>query len=114
MTISERIFQRLEQLNMSQKRFSEETGVLQSTISEWKNKGTNPSSEKIMIICKALDVTPEWLLSGIDRAGKRGNDVDYLVIDKKSEIGVLVEQYKSLADNDRNRIKGYLDALAGK
>ena len=114
MTISERIFQRLEQLNMSQKRFSEETGVLQSTISEWKNKGTNPSSEKIMIICKALDVTPEWLLSGVDRAGKRGNDVDYLVIDKKSEIGVLVEQYKALADNDRNRIKGYLDALAGK
>ncbi len=58
MTISERIFQRLEQLHMSQKKFAEETGVLQSTISEWKNKGTNPSSEKIMLICKALDVTP--------------------------------------------------------
>ena len=40
MTISGRIFERLRQLNISQKEFSEETGISQSTISEWKSKGT--------------------------------------------------------------------------
>ena len=65
MTISDRIFERLRQLNISQKEFSEETGISQSTISEWKSKGTNPTSEKIMIICNVVNVTPEWLLSGI-------------------------------------------------
>ena len=69
MTISERIFERLAQLGMSQKQFSESTGILQSTISEWKKKKTNPTSEKIMVICQVLGVTPEWLLSGIEKNG---------------------------------------------
>ncbi len=48
MTISERIFERLGQLSMSQKEFSEKTGIKESAISEWKKKKTNPSSEKIL------------------------------------------------------------------
>ena len=36
MTISERIFEKLKGLSMSQKEFSEKTGIKQSTISEWK------------------------------------------------------------------------------
>lgn len=72
MTISNRIFDRLKELRMSQKEFSESTGISQSTISEWKSKRTNPTSEKIMIICKTLQVTPEWLLSGSENMGERG------------------------------------------
>ena len=68
MTVSEKIFSRLDQLQMSQKEFSEKTGILPSTISEWKKK-TNPLSEKIMPICGALGVTPEWLLSEEDSDG---------------------------------------------
>ncbi len=34
MIISERIFERLSQIYMSQKEFSEQTGIRQSTISE--------------------------------------------------------------------------------
>ncbi len=73
MTISDRIFEKLRQIDMSQKTFSEKTGISQSTISEWKSKRTNPTSEKIMIICNVLGVTPEWLLSGIENTGDRGN-----------------------------------------
>ena len=112
MTISERVFERLNQLNITQKEFSEETGIKQSTISEWKNKGTNPSSEKIMPICKVLGVTPEWLLSGIDKAGRRGSEQDFLVIDKKSDIGILVEDFKSLNFEARNRVLGYVAAFS--
>ena len=52
MTISERIFERLRQLSMTQKEFAEAAGIQQSTISEWKKNKTNPSSDKILAICK--------------------------------------------------------------
>ncbi|MCR5176035.1 MAG: helix-turn-helix transcriptional regulator [Anaerovibrio sp.] len=35
MTISECIFERLKQLNMTQKEFGERTGIVPSTISLW-------------------------------------------------------------------------------
>ena len=51
---------------MSQKQFSEETGISQSTISEWKSKHTNPTSEKIMIICKVIRVpSPKGYLEAL-------------------------------------------------
>ena len=36
MTISDRIFERLQQLSISQKEFAGKAGIQQSTISEWK------------------------------------------------------------------------------
>ena len=42
--------------------FSKATGIAQSTISDWKRKKTNPSADKIMIICNVLKVTPYELL----------------------------------------------------
>lgn len=63
MTISDRVFEKLAKSGMTQKKFSEETGINQSTISEWKKNHTNPTSDKIMSICNVLDVSPEWLLS---------------------------------------------------
>ena len=113
MTISDRIFERLRQLDMSQKVFSQETGISQSTISEWKSKGTNPTSEKIMIICKVLDVTPEWILSGIDNTGTRGNKPDWYVIDKNTEMGSLIEAYHVMDEGQRNRLKGYIEGVMG-
>lgn len=53
---------------MSQKEFSERTGIAQSSISDWKRKRTNPVSEKILIIC---EVTPYELLAGTDGVGSR-------------------------------------------
>ncbi len=112
MTISERVFSRLESLGMSQREFSERTGIRPSTISEWKKKGTNPSSEKIMPICEALQVTPEWLLSGIDATGNRARNHDYYTVPKETETGHLIEQYNSLNQEARNRILGYVEAFA--
>lgn len=48
MIISERIFKILNEKDMSQKEFSSLTGIACSTISDWKHKKTNPSSDKIM------------------------------------------------------------------
>lgn len=111
MTISERIFNKLEELSMSQKDFSEKTGILPSTISEWKKKGTNPTSEKIMIICKVLNVSPEWLLSGADNNGRRGKRPDWFVVGRDSELGQLIEEYNEMDAKAQARLRGYLEAL---
>ena len=96
---------------MTQKEFSDRTSIQQSTISEWKKKKTNPSADKIMIICKVLDVEPEWLLSGTD--GKTGyrNPLDWYVIGKGTELGEMISEYNALDNRQRARLKGYIDAL---
>lgn len=111
MTIGKRIFERLRQIDMTQKEFSEKTGINQSTISEWKKNNANPSSDKIMAICVALDVTPEWLLSGVGPAGSRKDRQDYYIIDKNSELGILIDTYTAADDDLRARMMGYLAAF---
>ncbi len=114
MLISERIFEKLEELSMTQKEFSEKTGIRQTTISEWKKKHTNPSADKIMIICKVLGVEPDWLLSG--STVKEGNrkQVDWYVVDKNTELGYVVEAYNGMKTKQRERLIGYIDALIKK
>lgn len=109
MIISDRIFQILKEQNMSQKEFSEKTGISQSTISDWKRKHLNPSSDKIMLICNVLNVTPYMLLSGVEN--EKYNKLDYVVIDKKTEEYRLIERYRNLEESSRTRLLGYLEAL---
>ena len=111
MKISERIFEKLDELSMSQKDFSLKTGIRQSTISEWKMKHTNPSADKIMIICRVLDVSPEWLLSGVDAEGKNRVKSDWIVVNRESEIGYLIETYNQMDTRSRDRLRGYMEAL---
>ena len=63
MLISEKIFLIMKKRGLSQKEFSEQTGISQSTISDWKRKNTNPSADKILKICEVLRVTPYELLA---------------------------------------------------
>ena len=111
MTISERIFELLDKRGMSQKEFSEKTGIAQSSISDWKRKKTNPVSEKILIICNVLDVTPYELLGGTDGVGRRNNPSDMIVIDKNSEYGNALMEFLSLDNGRKGRLLGYLKAL---
>lgn len=111
MTISERIFELLEKRGMSQKEFSEKTGIAQSSISDWKRKKTNPVSEKILIICQVLGVTPYELLGGTDGTGTRSNPSEVILIEKSSEYGKALYDFLSLDKGSQGRLLGYLKAL---
>ena len=108
MQIYERVFEILQQKGMSQKELSEKTGIRQSTISDWKNKKMNPSADKIMILCDALEVSPYTLLSGTN---DKYNEIDYVVLDKKSMEYSLVEIYRDSSKEVKNRLLGYAQAL---
>ena len=110
-TISGRIFELLKERNMSQKTFAQETGIAESTISDWKKKKTNPVSDKILIICEVLGVTPYELLSGAEHTGQRSRENMTYVIDKGTELGILVETYQQLEESMQRKVLGYMEAL---
>jgi len=114
LTVSDRVFQLIEEKKMTQKEFSELTGIPQSTVSDWRKKRTNPTADKIMVICKVLDVSPEWLLSGIQADGSRGNQMEWFAIDRDSEAGELLEIYNKLDNSQRLRLRAYMEALQGR
>ena len=111
MTISERIFKLLQERGMSQKEFSDRTGIAQSSISDWKRKKTNPVSEKILIICDVLDVTPYELLGATEGEGKRSNPSEVIVLEKGSETGRMLEEYLGMSEKYQERLLGYMHAL---
>ena len=57
MYIYEKIFARLEELHMSQIELSRRTGIATSTISDWRKKKINPQADKLVAICRALDMS---------------------------------------------------------
>ncbi len=108
MLISEKIFYLIEKNELTQKEFSELTGISQSTISDWKRKKTNPSSDRILKICEVLHTTPYELLSENEIEG--GNKLDYLLTMDKDET-FLLEGFRSLQNRQKDRLLGYLTAL---
>lgn len=113
MIISERIFKILKEKNMSQNAFAKQVGLASSTISDWKTKKTNPSADKIMDICRVLEVTPEQLLTG------KGIDEDYVDEAGKHEVksGIsqadmrIIQDIHGMKKEQRNRLMKYIEAL---
>lgn len=111
MLISERIFKLLKEKNMTQAEFAKRAGIACSTVSEWKKRKTNPSADKIMDICAALEVTPEQLLSG------RGLDEEDGHGDLKKEVVItpvdrqMIEDYHGLQKAQKERLLAYVKTL---
>lgn len=114
MTVSQRVFAILEEKKMTQKEFSERTGIPQSTVSDWRKKNTNPASDKILIICETLGLTPYELLSGVKEEGSRSKTAKYVVVPDGTEEGTVLELFSQLDLNQRERLLGYLEALIEK
>ncbi len=110
MTISENIFRLINERNIKQKEFSQLTGISESTICDWKRKATNPSSDKIMIICEVLGVSPYELLSTCET--KKLVQTDSITVDKNSDEYEVVRIMRECDAAVKNRIIGYAQATA--
>ena len=114
MTISERIFELIKERGYTQKEFSKKTGIAESTISDWKKKGTNPVSDKILMICEVLEVSPYFLLSGAEKKGERSRENRAPVVTGTSDTGELMACYEALDAAGRKEALKYLKKLAGE
>lgn len=111
MLISERIFKLIKEKKMTQKDFAERVGIAGSTVSEWKKKKTNPSSDKIMDICSVLGVTPEQLLTGngIDKNSEDSENFNGGYITQYDMR--IIEAFHEMDEERKKRLLAYVDAL---
>ncbi len=108
MTISERLFQILREKEISVPELSRMTGISRFTIFDWKRRNTNPGSDKIMVICEALQITPEELLIGRTEKN-RGKDSTLFYAD---DIEVeFAREFHDLSEGNKRRLLAYLRML---
>ena len=100
-TIGEHLIIMIRSSGMTQKDFSERTGIPQSTISDWKGKKLNP--------CDVLGVSPYEVLAA-GRKGKKYNPAR-IEIRTDSEEYALLELYRSLPARQKERVVGYIQAI---
>lgn len=112
-TISDKIFELLKEKGMSQKEFAQRTGIAESSISDWKKKRTNPVSDKILIICEVLGVTPYELLSGAEHTGTRSKTNEMYVFTKDTELGDAHRDISAIKRRTAEKITGVYGCTEG-
>ena len=105
MKIYEKIFARLEELHMSQTELSRRTGIATSTISDWRKKQINPQADKLVSICKALNMTLVELLCDEENTEQTAH-IDYVI-----DENYIIELYRRSDTESRRRMISYLALL---
>ena len=105
MKIYEKIFARLDELHMSQTELSRRTGIATSTISDWRKKQINPQADKLVSICKALNMTLVELLCDED------NTQQIISHDYITDENYMIELFRQSDIQNRQRMISYLALL---
>ncbi|MCQ2529208.1 MAG: helix-turn-helix domain-containing protein [Saccharofermentans sp.] len=103
--IGERIFKLLQERGMSQRELSKLTGIPTSTISDWKTKGNEPTADKIVLICQALNVNSEAIFGPVDYV------CDQRVVSKDEPLWQLIECYDKMDTAEQERLLKYMMAI---
>jgi len=105
MNIYEKIFARLEELHMSQTELSRRTGIATSTISDWRKKQINPQADRLVAICKALDMSLVELLCDDENEAER-TAMDCLVDEK-----YILELFRTSDYESKKRLVRYFELI---
>ena len=104
MNIYGKIFNRLTELHMSQIELSRRTGIATSTISDWRKKKINPQADKLVAICKALDMSLVDLLCDDEDKNNKVLTADYVIDDQ-----IVIDNIESLPIEKKRRLLRYLE-----
>ena len=108
MTIGERLFSIMKEKNISMPELSRMTGISRHTIFDWQRRNTNPGADKIMVICEALQITPEELLIGKHENASIDHNTSISMDSMEIE---LVKEYKELSETKKKRLLAYMSML---
>lgn len=103
MSIYEKIFARLEELHMSQIELSRRTGIATSTISDWRKKKINPQADRLVAICKALDMSLVNLLYDEE---EQAVQTDYMFDERH-----IIEVLRMSDDETKRRLLRYFELV---
>jgi transcriptional regulator with XRE-family HTH domain len=104
--LGERIKELRKEKGWLQEELADKIGTDARQISRYENGRITPSTEAIVKLAEAFDVSIDYLL--IDKAPRRSLRV--------SDLGLLnrLEEIQSLSDDDRSSLLRILDALVAK
>jgi len=103
--IYEKIFARLEELHMSQIELSRRTGIATSTISDWRKKKINPQADKLVAICKALDMSLVDLLC-VEEESDQVTQTDYILDENH-----IIEVFRKSDYETKRRLLRYFELV---
>ncbi len=105
MNIYEKIFARLEELHISQIELSRRTGIATSTISDWRKKKINPQADKLVAICRALDMSLVDLLCD-EEEEHQVTQTDYILDEKH-----IIEVFRNSDYETKRRLLRYFELV---
>lgn len=100
MKIVERMFEIMESKDIKNVELANYLNVNKSVISNWKTRNTDPPAEYIVLICKLLNVSTCYLLTGKERKENLSEE------DK-----ILLEKYNLLTEKNKGKVEYIIDDL---
>lgn len=122
MTISQRIFGIMEQKHLKQSDLANYIGVANSSVSDWKKKGSTPSADKIVKISEFLNVSVDYLLGRVDEPTATIKTVQEYVLPKVTEEQTtnldemskeLLKRFQQLSFDDKLEVFNYIKNKKG-
>lgn len=89
---------------MGQIELSRRTGIATSTISDWRKKKINPQADKLVAICKALDMSLVDLLCDDEDKNNKVLTADYVIDDQ-----IVIDSIELLPIEKKRRLLRYLE-----
>lgn len=108
MTISERLFDFMEQKSITSYALCQKIGIGTSTVNNWKTRNTDPPSKLIVPICECLGCSVEYLLTG--QEAPQGIKKEPTQEISPDELEML-ELFRSLPYREQQRIIGRMQAM---
>ena len=110
MTICERMFALLDEKGLTANGLCKELGIGTGQTTNWKQRGTDPPAKYIAPICKYLDCSVEYLLTGQETKKEPAREV--------SRNGLeMLELFELLSERDQlltiGRLQGLVEPMIG-
>jgi len=104
MTISERLFDIMDQKKVTAYSLCQKLGIGTSTVNNWKNRNTDPPAKYIVPICEYLNCSIEYLLTG--------QETEKAPVPEISRNGLeMLEIYELLPEREQVMEIGRLQAI---
>jgi transcriptional regulator with XRE-family HTH domain len=104
---------RLNENNKSQTELCRSIGVSTSTLTNWKNRNTDPPAKFIIPICEFFGISPFTLLTGEEKEAPAASD-DGLTKDERLMLRVFRKMPKNRQDQEIGRMKLFDELMSDK
>lgn len=94
----------LEEKGLKQADLCDAIGISSSTMTNWKNRGTDPPAKHIIPICEFLNISPYILLTGKEKSSP--------AVGLSADERELLDIYNSLSPKSQGRLRERAEVLA--